>query len=41
MSEEDYGKLVMASMTHGTSHHHGDGDQGRPGHTAPEGHQHR
>ena len=40
MSEEDYGKLVMASMTQGTSHHHSDSDQGRPGQTAPERHQH-
>jgi mono/diheme cytochrome c family protein len=40
ISEQDYAKLVMANMAHGTQHHHGGGDEGRPGPTAPDGHEH-
>jgi mono/diheme cytochrome c family protein len=40
LSEQDYAKLVMANMAHGTQHHHGGGDEGRPGPTAPDGHEH-
>jgi mono/diheme cytochrome c family protein len=39
MSEEDYGKLVMATMAHGTSHHHAGDEEGRPGPTSPDGHE--
>jgi mono/diheme cytochrome c family protein len=39
MSEEDYAKLVMANMAHGAQHHHG-GEEGRPGPTAPDSHEH-
>jgi hypothetical protein len=38
MSEEDYGKLVMASMAHGAAHHDGGADDGRPGEPAPASH---
>jgi mono/diheme cytochrome c family protein len=40
ISEQDYAKLVMANMAHGTQHHHGGGDEGRSGPTAPDGHEH-
>jgi mono/diheme cytochrome c family protein len=40
MSEQDYATLVMANMAHGTQHHHGGGEEGRPGPTAPDGHEH-
>jgi len=40
MSEQDYARLVMANMAHGAQHHHGDGDEGRPGQTPPDGHAH-
>jgi mono/diheme cytochrome c family protein len=40
MSEQDYARLVMENMAHGAQHHHGDGDEGRPGQTPPDGHGH-
>jgi len=40
MSEQDYARLVMANMAHGAQHHHGGGDEGRPGQTPPDGHEH-
>jgi mono/diheme cytochrome c family protein len=40
MTEQDYARLVMANMAHGTQHHHGGGEQGRPGPTAPSEHDH-
>ena len=39
MSEQDYAKLVMATMTHTAPHHHG-GGAGQPGETAPAGREH-
>ena len=39
MSEQDYATLVMANMAHGAQHHHS-GEEGRPGPTAPDGHEH-
>jgi hypothetical protein len=40
MSEQDYARLVMANMAHSTQHHHGAGEESRPGPTAPAGHDH-
>jgi hypothetical protein len=40
MSEQDYARLVMANMARGAQHHHGGSDEGRPGPTAPAGHEH-
>jgi hypothetical protein len=40
MSEQDYATLVMANMAHGAQHHHGGGEEGRSGPTAPSGHEH-
>jgi mono/diheme cytochrome c family protein len=39
MSEEDYARLVMASMAHG-GHHHGGSEEGRPGQTKRDDHKH-
>jgi mono/diheme cytochrome c family protein len=39
MSEQDYARLVMASMAHG-GHHHGGSEEGRPEQTKPENHEH-
>jgi len=40
MSEEDYAKLVTASMGHSDPHHHVGGDEGQPRETAPASHEH-
>jgi mono/diheme cytochrome c family protein len=40
MSEQDYARLVMANTAHGDQHRHGGGDEGRPGQTPPDGHEH-
>jgi len=40
MSEQDYARLVMANMAHGAQHHHGGGEEGRRGPTAPSDHDH-
>ena len=40
MSEQDYARLVMANTAHGAQHRHGGGDEGRPGQTPPDGHEH-
>jgi mono/diheme cytochrome c family protein len=39
MSEQDYARLVMASMAHG-GHHHGGSEEGRPVQTKPDGREH-
>jgi hypothetical protein len=39
MSEQDYARLVMASMAHG-GHHHGGSEEGRPRQTKPGDHEH-
>jgi len=40
MSEQDYARLVMANMAHGAQHHHAGDEEGRPGLTPPDGHEH-
>jgi mono/diheme cytochrome c family protein len=40
MSEQDYAKLVMATLTHGGPHHHEGGDDRHPGETEPAGGKH-
>jgi hypothetical protein len=39
MSEQDYAKLVMASMAHG-GHHHGGSEEGKPEQVKPGDHEH-
>ncbi len=39
ITEQDYAKLVMATMAHDAPHHH-DGGGAEPGQTAPAGHEH-
>jgi mono/diheme cytochrome c family protein len=39
MSEQDYARLVMASMAHG-GHHHGGSEEIRPGQTKHDDHEH-
>ncbi len=40
ISEQDYARLVMANMARGGQHHHGGGEEGRPGPKAPDSHEH-
>jgi hypothetical protein len=40
MSEQDYARLVMASIAQGGHHHHDGSEDGRSGRMAPTGHDH-
>jgi mono/diheme cytochrome c family protein len=40
ISEQDYARLVMASMARGGHYHHGGSEEGRPERTKPDDHEH-
>jgi mono/diheme cytochrome c family protein len=40
ISEQDYARLVMASVARGGPHHHGGSEEGRPAPTKPDDHEH-